>query len=166
MSWSWGRCSQKRLLEPAVLQQGMCRHSVFVHCSIYPCIISNAVFSIPLSCFNLDMALLCFLDAPVSILCRHYSSFNLCLANISQQDNSEFKTVRQGYGFQKRWRKRQEAKEECHKERSRKYQEKSWSNGQKKKVSLCGSEKGLPGTCCLFFAALKSHRHIFFSELE
>jgi hypothetical protein len=37
---------------------------------------------------------------------------------------------------------------------------------REKKGSFCWLEKGLPAIFCLFCATLKSHRHIFFSELE
>jgi hypothetical protein len=49
-------------------------------CKVYPCIISNADFSIQVSGFNLDRTLLdLFLKAPASGLYKHCSSFTLCL---------------------------------------------------------------------------------------
>lgn len=58
-------------------------------CKVYPCIILNADFSIPLCGFNLDMALLClFLEDPVS---RFWAILliQFCLASKSQWANTE-----------------------------------------------------------------------------
>jgi hypothetical protein len=49
-------------------------------CEVYPCIISNADFSVQQSGFNLDGALFYFfLEAPASSLYKCCSSFILCL---------------------------------------------------------------------------------------
>lgn len=87
-----------------------CKHNAFVYCVKVSLVLLKCWFLCTYILFYLNLALLClFLEANVSSLYKRWSLFILCLANKSQEANTE--RIRWDFWFQEECRKRQEVKE-------------------------------------------------------